>query len=180
MARARKWALNWESTLIRGGRGHIVYDSRFFSILFFWGGLGQTNILIDWNLGYLFRESRMTTPPMILSFYSSKANTNVSNIAGFLCLLQKLLATWNLRWVSCRFSLLKLHLDFELLFLPKMCKILSVRHMTHPQHRFTKYYVCQVFNRITECDCVWRIPWWIIRVSEFLVEIHLFFLMSIE
>ena len=96
------------------------------------------------------------------------------HIAGFLCLLQKLLATWNLQWVSCRFSLLKLHLDFELLFLPKMCEILSVRYMTHHQHRFTKYYACQVFNRITECDCVWTIPWWIIGVSEFLVKIHFF------
>ena len=57
-----------------------------------------------------------------------------------------------------------------------MCKILSVRHTTHPQHRFTKYYTCQVFNRLTECDCVWRIPWWIIgvRTFEFLIEIHLF------
>ena len=46
----------------------------------------RTIILIDWNLGYLFRESRMTTTPMVLSFRSSKANTNVSNIAEFLSL----------------------------------------------------------------------------------------------
>ena len=85
-----------------------------------------------------------------------------------------MLATWFLWWVSCRFYLPKVHLDFELLFLPKMCKINSVRHMTQPHQRFKKYFTCQVFNRITECDCVWRIPWWIIRVTEFLVEIHLF------
>ena len=56
------------------------------------------------------------------------------------------------------FYLPKLHLAFELFFLPKMYKILSVLHMTQPRHRFTKYFTCQVFNRMTECDCVWRIP----------------------
>ena len=30
----QRWALNQESTLIRGGRGGIVWDGRFFSILF--------------------------------------------------------------------------------------------------------------------------------------------------
>ena len=54
------------------------------------------------------------------------------------------------------------------------CKILSVCHMIQPQHRFAYYYTCQVFNRITECDYVWRIPWWIIGVIKFLVEIHFF------
>ena len=93
---------------------------------------------------------------------------------GFLCLLQKLLAMWNLWWVSCCFSLLKLHLGFELLILPKMCQLFSARHMTHTQHRFTKYYTCQVFNRKTECDYVWRIPRWIIIVSKFLVEVNFF------
>ena len=68
------------------------------------------------------------------------------------------------------FFLFKLYLDFKLLFLPKMCKILSVRRMAHPQQTFTKYYMWQIFNRITECECVWRIPWWIIGVSEFSVK----------
>ena len=86
-ARARRWTLNRESTLIGEGRHQIVCDGRFFSILvFFGGGLGQTIVLIDRNLGYLFRESRMTTPLTVLSFRSSQANTNVSNIAGFLSL----------------------------------------------------------------------------------------------
>ena len=35
-----RWALNRESTLIGGGRGQIVCDGRFFSILFFLRGLG--------------------------------------------------------------------------------------------------------------------------------------------
>ena len=64
-ARARRWSLNRESTLIGGGRHQIVCDGRYFSILFFLEGLGQT---------------------IVLSFCSSKANTNVSNIAGFLSL----------------------------------------------------------------------------------------------
>ena len=106
-----------------------------------------------------------------MGFYPySKSN----HIVRFLCLLQKLLTMWNLWWVSCLFSLPKVCLLFELLFLPKICKILSVWHMIHPQHGCTKYYTCQVFNRITECDCVWRISWWIIGVSESLVEIHSF------
>ena len=102
---ARRWAHNREGTLIGGGRGRRAWNGRFFSILFFrslsfggegagwwWGGgglwgLSQTIILTDWNCGYLFRELWMTTPPMVLSIRSSKANTNnVSNIAGFLLL----------------------------------------------------------------------------------------------
>ena len=71
-------------------------------------------------------------------------------------------------------SLLKLHLYFELLFLPKMWEILTVRHMTHPQHSIIIYYTCQVFNRITECNCIWRIPRWLIEVKDFLIEIHFF------
>ena len=104
-----------------------------------------------------------------MGFYSYSKN---NHIAGFLSLLQILLTTWNLRSVLCRFSLLKPYLDLEFLFFPKMCKIFSVRHMNCPQHRFTKHYTCQVCNRIIECDCVWRIPWWMIGVSEFLVKIH--------
>ena len=50
------------------------------------GGLSQTFILIDWNCGYLFQELWMTIPPIVVSIRSSKANTNVSNIAGFLLL----------------------------------------------------------------------------------------------
>ena len=75
---------------------------------------------------------------------------------------------------SCPFLLLKLHLDFDLLFLAKMCKIPSVWHVTHAQHLFIKYYTWQVFNGITEYECVWRIPLWVIGVSEFFVEIHFF------
>ena len=48
------------------------------------GGLSQT--IIYYNCGYLFQESRMTTSAMVLSIRSSKANTNVSNIAGYLLL----------------------------------------------------------------------------------------------
>ena len=101
-------------------------------------------------------------------------SNNVSNIAEILCLPQKLLATWNLGWVSWQFSLLKLYLDFELLFLPKISKILIVRHVIHPQHIFTKFYRWQVFNRITEFECISIIPWWMIGVSDFFVEIHFF------
>ena len=64
---AWRWALNQESTLIRGGMGRIIWDGRFSWFFFF------------------FFFGRMTSSPMVLSFRSSKANTtNVSNIAGFL------------------------------------------------------------------------------------------------
>ena len=61
--------------------------------------------------------------------------------------MQKLLAAWNLRWASWRFSSW-----FWIALLPKMWKILSVQHMTHPQHRFTKYYTCQ---NIQQNNWVW-------------------------
>ena len=86
-ALARRWALNQESTLIGGEKGRIVWNGRFFCPFFsLGGGVGQTIILIAVS-GYLFRESWMTTSPMVLIFRSSKSNTtNVSNIARFLSL----------------------------------------------------------------------------------------------
>ena len=81
-----------------GGKGRIVWNGKFVSILFFFlgggggvegGGVGvksncYTNRL---NCGYLFQESWMTIAPMLLSICGSKANTNLSNIAGVLLLL---------------------------------------------------------------------------------------------
>ena len=87
-ALAQRWALNQESTLIGGEKGQIVWNGRFFCPFFSLGGeVGQTIILIAVS-DYLFRESWMTTSPMVLIFRSSKSNTtNVSNIARFLSLL---------------------------------------------------------------------------------------------
>ena len=59
-------------------------------------------------------------------------------------------------------------------FLPKMWKIFNIQHVNHPQHRFTKYDMCQVFNRITECDYIRRMSWWISGVIKLLVETDLF------
>ena len=65
-----------------------------FSPFYCFVGLGQTIVLIDLNRGYIFQESWMTIPLIVLSFRSSKANTNnVSNIAGFLSLLNYFMLT---------------------------------------------------------------------------------------
>ena len=88
----------------------------------------------------------LTMLAIYLGFYLYPKN---DHIAGILCFPQKMLTTWNLSSFSCRFSLRKFHFYFELLFLPKMCKMLSVQHVSHPQHTFTKYYMWQVFNRIS-------------------------------
>ena len=59
-------------------------------------------------------------------------------------------------------------------FCPECAKSLAYGIWLTPQRRFTKYYTCQLFNRITECGCVWRISWWIIGVNQFLVQIYFF------
>ena len=93
MALARRWALNRESTLIGGGRGRIVWEGRFFSILHFvvwWRreGVGRSNYYTNrLKLRLSFPRIVDDYSPMVLSIRSSRANpNNVSNIAEFLLL----------------------------------------------------------------------------------------------